>query len=84
MTLRVTVTGAKVGDKLRCPGCDESLTLDWADGWTSSSGLTCSPPWTTHSDHITTRMASTSEIPQADEPCSLCGTRGHESHWHYG
>lgn len=56
--MKITVTGARVGDTLLCPACGEKLTLDWADGWTNRNGLTCSPPWTTHSAHITTEMAS--------------------------
>lgn len=84
MKLHLTVTDAKFGDQIQCPGCWETLTLDWADGWSNPNGLTCMPLSTTHSDHITTRMAGASESPRSSEPCSLCGTHGHESDWHFG
>jgi len=54
MTGAVYVSTAKVGDKMTCPGCGETLTLDWADGWRNNGGLTCNPVSTTHSQHIFT------------------------------
>lgn len=50
----IYVPAAKVGDKLACPGCGETLTLDWADGWRNDRGLSCEPVNTTHSQHIFT------------------------------
>ena len=46
----------KPGDSIACPGCNETVTLDWADGWRNDNGFTCSPMRTTHSDHIITLM----------------------------
>ncbi|OZE35635.1 hypothetical protein CH259_16545 [Rhodococcus sp. 05-2254-4] len=48
------VINPEVGDKLKCPGCGEMLTLDWANGWRNSNGYGCKPARTTHSDHIVT------------------------------
>ncbi len=78
MKLHPTVTEARFGDQLQCPGCRETLTLDWADGWSNSNGLNCMPLSTTHSDHITTRMAGAGETPHSGEPCTLCLIYGHE------
>ena len=44
----------QVGDEMTCPGCGETVRLDWADGWRNDSGLTCRPYTTTHSQHIAT------------------------------
>lgn len=50
------VVNPEVGDTLICPGCNEKLKLDWANGWRNSNGYTCNPSNTTHSDHIVTLM----------------------------
>lgn len=54
----IVIESARVGDKLKCPGCGEMLTLDWADGWTNRNGFTCSPTNTVHTDHIRTLAVS--------------------------
>lgn len=45
------VSDAKVGDKTTCPGCGETLTLDWADGWRNDRGLGC-VGMKTHTDSL--------------------------------
>ncbi len=50
------VANAKVGDSLTCPGCGETVMLDWADGWRNDNGFTCLPTNTTHSQHIFTEQ----------------------------
>ncbi|WP_280186272.1 MULTISPECIES: hypothetical protein [Nocardia] len=55
------VLDPSVGDTAICPGCNERLRLDWADGWRNDNGLTCDPPQTTHSDHIVTLMTTGTE-----------------------
>lgn len=44
----------KIGDSIICPGCEEKVKLDWADGWRNDAGFTCYPVNTTHSQHIFT------------------------------
>lgn len=39
-------------EEMSCPGCEETIYLDWADGWRNDNGLTCKPANTTHSQHI--------------------------------
>lgn len=54
----VVVVDPKVGDKMSCPGCGETLTLDSGDGWTNRNGFTCTPVdgrrYGVHTDRITT------------------------------
>lgn len=56
--MSVVVVDPQVGDTMTCPGCGESLTLDWADGWTNRNGISCRPGYSTHTDHITTVTTS--------------------------
>lgn len=53
----LTPVVASIGDKITCPSCKETVTLDWADGWRNDRGFTCWPHRTTHSDHISTIRA---------------------------
>ena len=57
----IIVVDPRIGDTLTCPGCQQLLTLDWADGWSNRNGLTCEPDNTTHSDHIATHMTGSIE-----------------------
>ena len=62
--MSATVIEAKVGATMTCPGCGETLHLDWADGWKNRNGFTCKPlpgrPYGVHTDHITTTLAEES------------------------
>lgn len=51
MTVSVQGLSTKVGDKMTCPGCGETLALDWADGWRNDRGLGC-VGMKTHSDSL--------------------------------
>lgn len=48
------VINPQVGEEMTCPGCNETVCLDWADGWRNDNGLTCCPYTTTHGQHIAT------------------------------